>query len=173
MLQSLSDFLYIGWLADFVIEYSWFWPICEMVHFIGLALLVGITGIFDLRLLGFAKSVPVGPLHKLIPWGIFGFVLCLLTGIVFVSGNVFKEPLVLMTNLPFQMKMLFMVIAGINVGVFYMTDLAKQVEAMGPGDDAPAAAKVIAGVSLFSWIVVMYFGRMIPWEDAILWALGI
>ena len=173
MLQALSDLLWIEWLSDLVIAWSWFWPICEIIHFMGLALLVGITGIYDLRLLGFAKSVPTAPLHRLIPWAIGGFVACLLTGIVFICGNSFKAPIVLFTNLPFVMKMIFILIAGINVLVFYATDLHSRVEALGPGEDAPLGAKVIAGTSLFLWIGVMYWGRMIPWEDAILWALGI
>ena len=46
------------------------------------------------------------------------------------------------------------------------------VEALGPGEDAPRAAKVIAGSSLALWIAVIYFGRMIPWGEAILYALG-
>ena len=34
----------------------WGWPIAESVHFIGLSLLLGTVGVFDLRLLGLARS---------------------------------------------------------------------------------------------------------------------
>ena len=31
----------------------WGWPICESLHFLGLCLLIGAIGLFDLRLMGF------------------------------------------------------------------------------------------------------------------------
>ena len=37
----------------------WAWPLCESIHFIGLSLLLGTVGFFDLRLLGFARRVPM------------------------------------------------------------------------------------------------------------------
>ena len=172
LLQAFSDFLYIEWLAELVNELSWFWPICEIIHFIGLALLVGVVGLYDLRLLGFAKTVPLEPLRRLLPWGVAGFVLCVVTGAIFVSGNAFKEPLVLLLNLPFQLKMIFMALAGLNVAAFYRTSLHERVTALGPDQAAPRAAKFIAASSLLLWIGVIYMGRMIPWEDAILYALG-
>jgi len=45
----------------------------------------------------------------------------------------------------------------------YATGLSRKVAALGPGDDAPALAKVIAGTSLFLWLAVMYMGRMLPY----------
>ena len=73
MLQSLSDFLYVEWLGDLVIAWSWLWPIAEMLHFLGLAVLIGVTGLFDLRMLGVAKGVPPSALHRLMPWALAGF----------------------------------------------------------------------------------------------------
>ena len=58
----------------------WAWPLAETFHFIGLCLLVGIVGMFDLRILGIAKDLPLASLKRLLPWGVFGFVLCLVTG---------------------------------------------------------------------------------------------
>ncbi len=172
MLQAFSDFLYIPWLGDLVVEWSWFWPICEMLHFIGLALLVGITGLYDFRLLGVAKSVPLAPLHRLMPWALVGFGLSAITGFIFVTGNAFKPPIDLFLNLPFQLKMLFVALAGANAAYFYRSPVHKAVKVLGPGEDTPRAAKVIAATSLGLWISIIYLGRMIPWEEAILYALG-
>ena len=172
MLNALSDFLYIGWLADLVVAWSWFWPICEMLHFMGLALLVGITGLYDLRLLGVAKSVPLAPLHRLMPWALVGFGITAATGFVFVTGNAFKEPIGLLVNLPFQLKMLFVALAGANAAYFYLSPVHDAVKDLGPEQDAPRAAKIVAGTSLGLWIAIIYMGRMIPWEEAILYAIG-
>ena len=51
---------------------AWGWPVAESVHFLGLSLLVGAIALFDLRLLGMAKRIPIAALHRLIPWGLTG-----------------------------------------------------------------------------------------------------
>ncbi len=166
MLESLSAAIQSQWIIDMVNEHSFLWPVCEFLHFVGLTALVGTVGMYDLRLLGVAKQVPLGPLQRLIPIGIAGFAVCLMTGYVFVVGDAFKAPLVSFRNISFQLKMLFILLAGVNVLIFYTTGLGKKCEALGAGDDAPRAAKIIAGTSLALWIGVMYFGRMLPWQDA-------
>ena len=78
----------------------------------------------------------------------------------------------MLVNLPFQLKMLFVALAGANAAYFYRSPVHKVVKVLGPGEDAPRAAKVIAASSLGLWITIIYLGRMIPWEEAILYALG-
>ena len=40
----------------------WEWPIAESLHFIGLSMLIGTVGVFDLRLMGLGKQIPsLGP----------------------------------------------------------------------------------------------------------------
>ena len=57
---------------------------------------------------------------------------------------------------------MFLVIAGLNVLIFMVLFSRRTLE-VGPGEDAPFAAKAIAVVSLVSWFAVMYFGRMLPY----------
>jgi hypothetical protein len=63
-------------------------------------------------------------------------------------------------NLMFQLKLLALLLAGLNVLLFYLT-VFRKVEALGPGEDAPPLAKLIAGSSLFLWFAVICFGRYI------------
>jgi hypothetical protein len=142
-------------LSAFITESDWAWYTCETVHFVGLALLIGAVGILDLRMLGIAKQLPVGPLHRLIPWGVLGFILCVVSGGLFVVG----EPGSFLTRDAFQYKMLFIVLAGLNVVLFYVF-MYREVEALGADDDAPPLAKVIAGTSLLLWFGVIYWGRL-------------
>ena len=67
-----------------VMKTAWGWPAAESVHFIGLCLLVGAIFLFDLRLLGFASRIPIGALHRLIPWGLLGFAMTGASGILFL-----------------------------------------------------------------------------------------
>jgi hypothetical protein len=145
-------------LSAFVIHSAWVWPAAETLHFVGLAMLIGIIGLMDLRLLGVAKKMPFAPLHRLLPFAIAGFVICLLTGSLFFAG----DPNQYVHNWVFWYKMLFIALAGANVLLFYFTGIFRNVEDLGAGDDAPLQAKVIAGVSLFLWVGVMYLGRMLP-----------
>jgi len=74
MVQTFSVWLHSTKLAWAVAGgVPWIWPLCETLHFMGLALLVGIVGAFDLRMLGMAKELPLGPLQRLMPWAILGF----------------------------------------------------------------------------------------------------
>jgi hypothetical protein len=50
----------------------------------------------------------------------------------------------------------------VNVILFYVTGLYRRVDGVGAGHDVPPAAKLTAAVSLFLWIGVMYWGRMLP-----------
>jgi hypothetical protein len=152
----------------FLSHYAWAWPFCEVLHFVGLVLLVGIIGLFDLRVLGVAKGLPFAPLQRLIPWSVFGFFLCVISGLMFVTGigaNLYGvHPYdVLMTDTWLQLKLIFILLAGLNAAAFYVTGASHRVDALGPDDDAPAGAKVIAGTSLSLWLAVVYFGRLIPW----------
>jgi len=103
-----------------VIDYSmWVWPILEDLHFIGLILIIGAIGVVNLRVMGFLKQMPVGPLHRFIPWGIAGFVINIISGLLFFVGM----PDFYTNNLDFQIKMLAMVLAGSNLLFFHCTCL--------------------------------------------------
>jgi hypothetical protein len=130
---------WLRWPAlEVLMAYPWARPVCETVHFVGLCLLIGIVGSFDLRLLGVAKGLPLAPLKRLLPWGVFGFVLCLITGDLFVGGiganlvgdNAFD---VIMRDIYLQLKLIFIFLAGLNLLAFYLTGMARAVDALGPG----------------------------------------
>ena len=143
----------ISWV---MMNVRWAWPLCESIHFIGLSLLLGTIGFFDLRLLGFARQVPLAALHRLIPLGVAGFAMNAATGFCFLAG----APDQYFINDAFQVKVAFFLVAGINVAAFYLT-MFKKVRAVGPGEHAPLFARVIGGMSLCCWIGVMTAGRLL------------
>ena len=136
----------------------WLWPLGEILHFIGLSMLVGVAGVLDLRILGVAKGLPLAPLQRLMPFAVAGFAINLITGFLFVTGDPFQY----IHNYAFWLKMLFIVLAGLNVLVFYALGLSQRINAVASEGDAPWGAKVVAGVSLFLWVGVMFWGRMLP-----------
>jgi hypothetical protein len=149
--------------SAFMAESWWAWRAAESLHFIGLSLLIGTVGMFDLRMMGLVKRVPLSALHRMVPWGVFGYLINVSTGILFFAGF----PDQYMYNPSFQIKMMFMAMAGINVLVFYLVVYGK-IKALGPEDDAPRAARIIGLVSLLCWMGVITCGRLLtfyrpPW----------
>ena len=109
----LSHLMAGGW--------KWGWPTCETLHFIGLSMLLGCIGVVDLRMLGVGKSMPGAPVHKLVPWAVAGFLINAVTGVLFFIG----APHQYIKNVAFLFKMLFLVVAGINILLFYATGMLK------------------------------------------------
>jgi hypothetical protein len=146
-----------GKFAELMTASKWWWAFMMDLHFVGLVLLIGTVGILDLRMLGFAKQIPIGPLHRLVPWAMVGFGLNLVTGILAFTGM----DQYYTYNWAFLLKMLAIMLLGLNVGAFYLTGAFESVEGLGPGDDAPPLAKFIAATSLFLWFTVITLGRYI------------
>jgi len=145
-------------LGSFTNSNSLAWPISEVFHFLGLTLLVGAIGVLDLRMLGLAKGLTPASVHRLVPIGIIGFTFNVLSGLMFVVAS----PTTFIPNPVFQLKMLFILLAGINVVFFYIA-MFKKTEAVPAGGDAPVGAKVVAGVSICLWIGVIITGRFMAW----------
>jgi len=150
----------VTWAIDtgiFDLMYSaWGWPIAEIVHFIGICLLIGAVGLFDLRMIGFARGLSLEALHRLVPFGVLGFLLSTGSGFMFVVSS----PDQYLYNPAWQIKMALLALAGLNMAVFYLTT-SRRLKALGPDDSAPLAARLFAAVSLTAWLGVIMAGRVI------------
>lgn len=149
-----------GWFTAesvrvFVTAVPWVWPAGETLHFIGLSLLFGVLFVVNLRLLGALRAVSFASLHRLLPWGMLGLGLNLVTGMMFFTA----APEQYITNDPFYWKMAFLMVAGIDL--LYLTVFDK-LWALESGDDAALLDKVIAASAIGAWAGVIYFGRMLP-----------
>ena len=154
--ESVIHYLKGTTLARWVISTPWAWPAAETLHFLGLALLIGIIAPLDVRLLGFIRSIPVTALRSLVPWAVAGFLINLATGMLFFVAS----PDQYMYNLSWWFKVLFLIVAGVNM-LWFETTQRRRLDAMGTGD-TPVSFKAIGAVSLLSWLMVIYWGRMLP-----------
>ena len=157
---TLDPVAIVEWAIDtgiFDLAYSaWGWPIAEIVHFVGLSLLLGTVGLLDLRMLGFFRGLSLPALHRLVPFGVLGFVMNAASGTVFVASS----PDQYLYNPAFQIKMALIALAGVNMAAFY-TFAARRLKALGPEDAAPLVVRLFAGTSLTCWILVIATGRVI------------
>jgi len=142
-------------VGTFVTETPWVWPTCETLHFVGLTLLLGVVLLVDLRVLGVVKGVSYASLHRLLPWAAIGFGVNVITGMLFFVGI----PGQYTGNTSFYWKITLVLLAALNA--LYFT-VIEELWTLGPGDDAPATAKVAAASAMVLWFGVMYCGSMLP-----------
>ena len=143
-------------IGDAMVNATWTWAASETVHFVGLSLLFGVVLLVDLRMLGFLKAISYSTLHRLLPWGVLGFGVNVVTGILFFVG---APPTFYVTNAVFFWKLALILVAGANA--LYFT-VFEQPWTLGAGDTPPMAAKVAAASGILLWTGVIFCGQMLP-----------
>ena len=137
----------------------WLSPVLEIFHFIGLSILIGAAGFMDVRLIGFLRGVPVASALQFAPVAMVGFAINLVTGIAFIL----VDPSLYLLSWTFWFKVLFIVLAGLNVTLLELSPLGASARRIGAGEDTTSAMKMVGAVSLTSWFLVLYLGRMLPY----------
>lgn len=154
VLQAIYD-----WPISAAIRTDYFWfPFFESIHVIAICLVVGSIFIVDLRLLGITSNrKPVTELAKeVLPWTWSLFVVAVIAGsMMFISKatNYYADPF-------FRYKMLFILLAGINMAVFHLFTF-KSVEHWDRDVPTLVGAKIAGGLSMICWIIVVFCGRWI------------
>jgi hypothetical protein len=137
---------------------TWWFPLLESLHVVGVTLVFGSLLMVDLRLLGLAaRTYAASRISKeLVPWTWAAFVLSLITGIgLFMTrAGHYAE------NIAFQLKMLALLFAGINMAVFHFGVL-RRVANWDNSVATPVGAKLAGGLSLIFWASVMLAGRWV------------
>jgi hypothetical protein len=138
-------------------ESDWLFPTIETVHVFALVLVVGTIMTVDLRLLGFAnKERPFRQVaSEMLPWTWAAFAIAALAGMLMFSS----KALTYYSNFPFRLKMVCLLLAGINMATFHWLG-ARQLEAWDRGRP-PRAAKLAGGASLLLWTTIVAAGRWI------------
>ncbi len=136
---------------------SWWYPLLESIHVIAIVLVVGSLLMLDLRLIGIAaRSYSVRSLSKeLVPWTWFAFVLSVVTG----SGLFITRASHYIENPAFQIKLLLMALAGVNM-VWFHFGVFRNV-AIWDKSTSPRSAKASAALSLLLWAGVVLAGRWV------------
>jgi hypothetical protein len=138
-----------------------FWGLLEGTHLLSLMLFAGTIFVVDLRLLGVTfRRTPVSVVsERVLPLTVIGFLALIATGLALF----FAKPLFYYHNIWFRAKMIFLVLALINIAVFHTRVQANQTV----WDNAPrppGAARLSAVLSLVSWLLVISMGRFIAYD---------
>jgi hypothetical protein len=140
-------------------QWMWLYPVVEILHILGFVVLVGSATMFDLRLLGLSRQLPVSGMERhLLPWARASLLVIVPTGVLMFAAHAMEFA----ENPAFRLKLLFLVAAGLNAAVFHYRPF-RQVAAWDHGAPAPFAARCAAALSLVLWTGVIACGRLLAY----------
>jgi hypothetical protein len=135
----------------------WLYPFLEIVHITGIVLLVGAAFLFDLRLLGSSKHLPImGLSNHLLPWSLRGLFLVVPSGLLLFTTNASTlgyDPV-------FRTKLILLVLAACNAFIFHKVVSQSQ---HANKISATVAAKLMAVFSIGLWIAIIACGRLLAY----------
>jgi hypothetical protein len=134
-----------------IAEHPYAYPALEVVHILGIALLVGNLVLFELRVWGVGMALPVQSLARLaLSLSLAGF------GLVAISGAVMfgSQPDELLSNDAFLLKMALVLMAGINAAWFHRRGGVARLDVI---------ARAQTALSLGLWLAVIICGRWIAY----------
>lgn len=132
------------------------YPTVLFMHTIGLAVLVGVSAVVDLRLLGFARHMPVKPLGRLFRIMWFGFWINAASGILLLMADASTK----LINPVFFIKMFFIATA---VGIIWRMNRIVFQNKDFNYDAIPTSVKILAGASLLCWVSATISGRLMAY----------
>jgi hypothetical protein len=155
-LETLQNSEFSQWVLVSV----WGYPIFLTLHSLGLALLVGLLIVIDLRVLGVPRMLPFMPFNRLMAliWGAFavnlgsGLALFVADGVKFFSSTAFR------------FKFASIVIGIVLAVVIKNTVLNQGARLDAERGSAPVTAKALAAISILMWISAIGFGRYMAYE---------
>lgn len=135
----------------FLATHPWAYPLLEVVHLSGIALLLGNLVLLELRVFGAGAALPVAALARLsLGLAVTGFALAGASGLL-MFGTQAQE---LLANRAFTAKMGLLVLAGCNAAWFHGRGSLQRL-------DGPAQALMLA--STLIWLAVLACGRWIAY----------
>jgi hypothetical protein len=138
-------------------QWTWLYPIVEIAHILGFVCVVGAAVMFDLRLLGVSRRLPIsGMAWHLLPWSWAGLGLVVPSGFLMFTAHATE----MAANPAFRLKLILLGVAGLNA-VFFERRTFRSVAAWDRDTPAPAAARVAAVISLLAWASVISCGRLL------------
>jgi hypothetical protein len=134
-----------------IASHPWAYPALEVVHIVGVALLLGNLVALELRVWGVAREVALQPLGRLsLALVLTGFALLVFSGVLMFAA----APNDMLGNRSFLIKMGLIQLAGLNAAWFH---------ARGGLTRPDTTARALTALSLGLWLAVIALGRWIAY----------
>ena len=144
----VQGFTGMPWIASHPIAY----PALEVVHIVGISLLLGSLVLLELRVWGLGPELPVQPLARL-ALGITGtgFGLVVLSGLLMFAS----QPAELLSNRAFVLKLGVVSLAGLNALWFHARDGLRRCDALSRLQTALSTGLWLAAIICGRWIAYL------------------
>ena len=153
-LRAIEQSGFSSWVRESSSVFAF--PTVLLLHTIGMGLVVGINAGIDLRILGLAPALPLGPLDRFVPLLWIGFWVNAVTGVMLLMADATTK----LTNPDFFVKMGFIVLAVITLRIMRKRVLHDPlVDKMPPSTNA----KMLAVMSLICWLGAITAGRLMAY----------
>jgi len=153
VLSALQDSAFASWVQQSA------YPVVITFHAIGLATLVGLLMVIDLRVLGFAKALPLPALRQLMTVVWTGFWINAISGTMLFCIDAKKD----YYSLLFRTKLSAIAI-GLILGTIIKSKVLSTPGALqSPHEDTSPAARALASLSLICWIGAIISGRLLAY----------
>lgn len=153
MLETVAAAIEASQLGAFARGSSWAYPAANLLHLLGLVLLVGGIGIIDLRIAGLFRALPLEPLLRaLTPLALAGLLLMAVSGPILFAA----DAAALAHSWAFGWKLVLIAIALVNAAAFRWLRRGRDGEPNIP-------ERLLAAASLILWLLVAALGRMIAY----------
>jgi hypothetical protein len=138
-------------LAEWVRSSTAGYPSMIALHALGMAVMVGLSLLLDMRVLGWFAGIPLQALRRFFGLAWIGF------GINFISGSALfsAQATSYIVDWVFMTKMTLVLLGAITAGV-----LQPAVAKLGPGEPVSGGTKAVAGVAVVFWVVAIVMGRL-------------
>lgn len=132
-------------------SHPWAYPALEVVHLVGIGVLVGNLVLFELRVWGLGAEIALRPLARLsLTLAVVGFLLAAMSGLLMFAS----QPGELLANRSFLIKLGLLMAAGTNAAAFHARGGLLRLDRV---------AKVQTLLSLGLWLGVIICGRWIAY----------
>jgi hypothetical protein len=159
-MDDFLDLLQTSSFADQLRVSEVVYPVVLTLHSIGLAIVVGVIIVIDLRVLGITRDLPLLPMKRLmnIVWG--AFLVNLSTGLILFTADAHK----FYYSHSFRYKLLSIVL-GVTLAAIMTRTVLGNAERYDRDQSAiPATAKILAAISIVLWLSGIGFGRYMAYE---------
>lgn len=133
-------------------SHPWAFPALEVVHILGIALLLGNLALLELRVFGRGAALPVPELARLsLSIAVCGFSMAAASGLLMFAA----QPAELLSNRAFTLKMLLLLVAGCNAAWFHGRGSLAKLDGL---------ARLQMLLSSVVWVAVVACGRWIAYR---------
>jgi hypothetical protein len=140
-------------------QWLWLYPTVEIVHILGFVILVGAAAMFDFRLLGLSRRLPVADMAQhLLRWARWSLLIVVPSGALMFIAHATE----MAENPAFRLKLLLIAAAALNAAAFHRGPF-KSVRGWNQHVAIPLGAKVAAILSLVLWAGVIACGRLLAY----------